>query len=265
MLNSFRKERLLDAKNYALFYGHGNVKELSRFDVAIVDPNGLKLPEYEQLRLSNTIVITYVSLIEVHPTEPIFKELSLSDFITAGGKPLKNELFGNYLVSLQSKKWIQYLLKKINHHFNVIESDGIFLDTIGDLEMGMLPGQIQQKQLSAAANFLSAVKMLYPHYLLIQNNGLEKVVQSTAPFIDGVCWENPPFTLKECQEWVEAKIKQLSGLKVKHNLKIFLLLEETLEKERKAIDHVRKVAKKEDFLLYHASKNYVEGVNIIKG
>jgi endo-alpha-1,4-polygalactosaminidase (GH114 family) len=265
MLTSFRKDRLLSAKNFALYYGYGKVKELSLFDVVIVDPNGLKLEEYELLRLNNTVVITYLSILEVHPTEPIFQELSFEDFLIVEGKPLKNEAFGTYLVSLRSKKWINHLLNNLNYHFNVIESDGVFLDTIGDIELHVLPSHMKKQQLNAAVNFLSVVKMLYPHHVFIQNNGLEIVAQVTAPLIDGICWENPPFTLEESHEWVQNIIRQLTELNEQHRVKILLLLEETIEKERNVYEQARRIAKKHDFLLYNASKKYVEGFNIIKG
>jgi hypothetical protein len=264
-LNSFRKDRLLLAKNYALYYGYGKGKELSLFDIAIVDPKGLTIQELGRLKLSNTLIITYLSLLEVHPTEPIFQELSSEDFLLIDGKPLKNDAFGTYLVNLQSKKWINYLLKKINYHFNVLESDGLFIDTIGDLELNLIPFPLKEQQLNAALNFLSVVRLVYPHHLLIQNNGLEFVSSKTVSLIDGIFWENPPFTLPESQEWVEVIIRQLSMYKDQHNLKIFLLLEETIEKERKSYLQARKIAKKHDFLLYYASENYVEGVNMIKG
>jgi hypothetical protein len=265
MLTSFRKDRLLSANNFALYYGYGKAKELSTFDMAIVDPNGLKLTEYEELRMNNTIVITYLSIFEVHPTEPIYQELTYEDFLVVDGRPLMNEAFGTYLVSLRSKKWINHILNKINRHYNDLESDGLFLDTIGDIELNLLPERMKKQQLDAVVNLLSVLKMLYPNHLLIQNNGVETVVQETFAYIDGLCWENPPFTLEESQEWVQIIIERLSKLKKQHQLKILLLLEETIEQERNAYEHARRIAKKNDFLLYYGSEKYVEGVNIIKG
>lgn len=265
MLTSFRKDRLLAAKNFALYYGYGRADELSLFDAVIVDPNGLKQEEFEQLRLKKTIMITYISLLEVHPTDPVYKELTYEDFLLIDGEPVKNEAFGTYLVSLRSKKWINTLLNKINCHFSVIKSDGLFLDTIGDIEFHFLPEQIKKQQLHAAANFLSVIKMLYPNHLLIQNSGLEMVAEETAAYIDGILWENPPFTLEQSQEWVQVILTKLTKLKERHHLKIFLLLEETIEKQRNAYEQAKRIAKKHNFLLYNASKKYVEGFNIIKG
>jgi hypothetical protein len=262
IVTSFRKDRLLSAKDFALYYGYGKVKELSLFDMVIVDPKGLALSELEQLKQNNTVIITYFSVLEVHPWEPIFKELSIDDFVIVDGEPLLNEAFGTYLVSLQSHKWVNYLLNRMHHNFHVIESDGLFLDTIGDLELHSLPEQWRKQQIHALENILSVAKVLYPNHLFIQNNGLELVAPITAPYIDGICWENPPFTLEESQEWVKVKVDQLCKLKEQYQLRILLLFEETIEQERNAYESGKKIAKKLDFLAYRASKNYVDGFYI---
>lgn len=261
MQTSFRKDRMLRAQNYCLYYGYGKVDELSTFDLAIVEPKGLSIEEFKLLNSSNTVVITYFSLIEVHPYESIFQELTEEDFILVEGKPLINEAFGTYLVNLQSKKWIEYLLDKARRHCEVLESDGLFLDTIGDIELSTIPSSLKVNQLNAAVNFLYILKLLYPTHLIIQNNGLEKVCLQTAPYIDGICWENPPFSLSESEEWVEIIVKRLSQLKETYQTKIFLLLEETIEKEHRSYVKAKKFAREQGFLLYNAPSNYVEGIN----
>lgn len=265
MLTSFRKDQMLLAKNYALYYGYGRVRELSLFDMAIVDPNGLKVEEFNELKLNNTLVITYLSIFEVHPTEPIYKELAYEDFLLIDGELIKNEDFGTYLVNLKSKKWINHLLNKINRHFNLLESDGLFLDTVGDIELQSISTQVKKQQIDALVNFLSVLKLLYPNHLMIQNNGFEIVIDETCSLIDGILWENPPFSLKESKEWVQVILDKISKIKEQYQLKIFLLLEDSIEKERNSYEQARRIAKKHEFLLYHASKDYIEGFNILKG
>ncbi|MDP4085003.1 MAG: hypothetical protein Q8934_10370 [Bacillota bacterium] len=265
MLTSLRKDRMKLAKNYALYYGENGVNELKSFDIVIVEPKATSVQEVEHLQSFNTLVFFYLSMLEVHPTEPIFKELTEEDFIFVNGKPYINEEYGTYLVSLQSRKWIEYLLKQVHKYIQVFHADGLFLDTIGDLESVLIPLTIHEQQLQGAVHFLYALKMLYPKNLFIQNNGLETVCLQTAPYIDGVCWENPPLTLTESKEWVELITKRLKRLQDQFQMKILLLIEETMDKERNAYMNVRKFAKEHNFLLYHASNKYVDGVNIIKG
>lgn len=262
MENSLRKDRLLLSQNFALYYGHNQVDLLSRFDIAIVEPKGQSKTNIIRLKTWNTVVITYLSFMEVHPNEPIFQQLDDKDFLIINGKKLINKEFGTYLVNLKSEKWIRYLLNEIHHRFINLESDGIFIDTIGDMEG--LPEDSRTDQLAAIVNLLYVIKLLYPKHLLIQNNGLDYVCLHTAPYIDGICWENPPVTISESREWVNFIMNRLLTLKGNWNLKVLFLLEETVEQERKSYLQARKMAKENGFLIYNAPKNYVEGVNVVK-
>lgn len=256
-VNSLRKDQLSMAKNYALYYGYGRIEELSLFDIAIVEPKGVTLTDIQKLKNNNTLVIAYLSFIEVHPYEPIFFDLEDEDFIFVNGKKLMNESFGTYIVNLKSKKWIQHLLKEIEYRFLTLGVDGIFLDTIGDIEMTLLPPSMKEKQLKRAVNFLYTIRLLYSKHLIIQNNGLEDVCLKTAPYIDGICWENPPLTLEGSRGWVKKIIERLNKLQSQHSIKIFLLLEETLEHSRRGYKIAQKQAKANNYLLYNAPKQYV--------
>lgn len=252
-----RKDRWKRAQNYVLYYGHGKAESLSRYDVAIIEPKGATIDDIQYLKSQHTLVITYISIMEVHPTEPIFQQLRKEDFLIVNDSILQNKEFGTYLMNLQSQRVIQYLLQEVNHRFVTLDADGIFMDTIGDVERTDLPKKMLEEQLTAILNFLSVLRMLYPDHLLIQNNGLEQLCLQTAPYIDGICWENPPFTLPESQEWTSHILTRLVNLSTQWNLKILLLLEETIEKQRKAYPKAKTIAKHHGFLLYTAPKNYI--------
>ena len=183
---SNRKERMLLAENYALYYGYGKMEELSQFDLIIVEPSGFTIPEFKRLKNNNKVIFTYLSLFQVHPMDNIFQDLTKDDLLFVDGEPLKNYDFGTYLVNLQSKKWMESLLKNVQHHLEELEADGLFLDTIGDIESSSIPASIKRIQMDAIINFLHVLKILYPTHLLIQNNGLNTVCLETAPYIDGI-------------------------------------------------------------------------------
>lgn len=95
----------------------------------------------------------------------------------------------------------------------------------------------------------------------VQNNGLESVYLETAPYIDRICWGNPPFSLAKSDVWTVHMIQHLTFLQRKFHVKVFLLLEESLERETQAYELAKDIAKKRDFLLFNAPKDYVEDVN----
>lgn len=258
-----RKERMLAAKNYALYYGYGKGEKLSCFDLIIVEPKGFAITEFKKLRETNKVLFTYLSLVEVHPTDSIFQQLTKEDLLVVDGKPMINEAFGTYIVNLQSKKWMNHLLEKVSYHTEVLKVDGLFLDTIGNIELSSIPSSEKKTQLKEIINFLHTFKMLYPTHLLIQNNGLEVVCLETAPYIDGICWENPPLSSLANKEWTDQIFQRLSLLKEEFQLKVFLLVEMTSEQKKEAYLVAKEVAKERDFLLYFAPKDYVEDVNNI--
>ena len=106
---------MLLAENYALYYGYGKMEELSQFDLIIVEPSGFTIPEFKRLKNNNKVIFTYLSLFEVHPMDNIFQDLTKDDLLFVDGEPLKNYDFGTYLVNLQSKKWMDHLLKNVKH------------------------------------------------------------------------------------------------------------------------------------------------------
>ncbi len=265
MSGSIRKDRLLMASNFALYYGWGRSEELSRFEMVIIEPKGMTEEDIHYMQKHNTMVISYLSVMEVHPDDEIFSKLEEEDFLFIGDKKMMNEPFGTYLVNLRSKRWIEYLIGRVDFYMNKLGTDGIFLDTMGDIEMPDIKEPIRSKQIEAVTNLLFSLKLLYPEHLLIQNNGLESLYKHTAPFIDGIVWENPPFTLKESKAWAEKTIDKLNQLQKEWSIRVLLLLEKSLEEERRAYMVAKKISRENNFLLYLASANYTDGVSPIKG
>lgn len=256
--DSLRKDRLLLAKDFGLFYGHGKVKELSRFDVAIIDPKGLSAQDIIFLKNQDTLVIAYLSIMEVHPSEAIFSQLKDDDFLKIHHQRVINKPFGTYLVNLNSKTWMSYLLEEMEQRMIGHEVDGIFLDTVGDLDMMSIPPALREQQLNALTNLLYIYRLKYPHHLLIQNNGLETVCHHTISYIDGILWENPPLALQESQAWVKRMLDQFDALQKDNAIQVFLLFEETLVQNKDVMPMVKKLAKDKGYLYYKAPEKYLD-------
>lgn len=54
--------------------------------------------------------------------------------------------------------------------------------------------------------------MLYADHFLIRNNGVESVYLEAAPYIDRICWGNPPFSLAESDALTVHMIQHLTFL-----------------------------------------------------
>lgn len=262
---SLRKDRLNLSKNFALYYGYGKLDELSRFDVAILEAKGQTPEEIAKMKEKNTLMLMYISVLEVHPNDPIYRKLKDKDFLHVDGKPVKNEEFGTYLVNLKSKTWIAHLLRDSKYKIERLGADGLFIDTIGSIEMFWIPEEMKQQQLLAFTNFLYTLKLLYPAYLFVQNSGVEEVCKYTNPYIDGICWENPPFAINGSEAWCEWIVDRLHTYQQEQDVRVFFLYDKETDRRKKSYPIARKLAKTHNFLLYVATSNYVSGVNPLKG
>lgn len=261
-MTSLRQDQLKLVQSYALYYGYGEREKLARFDLVIIEPKACHEDDLRYLQTKKTLVLSYLSVMEVQPTDAIFPTLQTEDFLLVDGRPLMNDVFGTYYVNLTSRRWQAYLKKETDYRLHTIRSDGLFLDTIGGLEHPVLTKEQREEQVTAALDWLKWVKQHYPDHLLIQNNGLETLCLQTAPYINGILWENPPLTLPESQAWVDVIFRQLEALSHSFDLRLFLLFEETVERERQSYPKAKRLAKKKPYLVYNAPENYVKGVNL---
>lgn len=88
---------------------------------------------------------------------------------------------------------------------------------------------------------------------------MEELYRLTARYIDGICWENPPFNRIDSQEWAIQVIRNLEVVKETYGLQVLLLVEENNSCARD-FERVQEVAKDKEFLVYYAPSFYTAGV-----
>ena len=264
-----RLARFAAIKNYALYYGLGKEKELSQFDLVVVEPEGQSDAAVRGMQAMNTWVLAYLSVVEVHPAAPEIKLLLKNgDLLTTAGRLLTNREYGNYLADLRSSRWVGLLLHRISSLVTRSGYDGLFLDTIGDVESGNLAPELRDSLLMAAANVVRKIRDLYPGHILVQNCGLEELCLFTAEYLNGICWENPPFQEKTSEPWTRHVINQLDRLREKHGIKVLLMLEMMGGAGSDGgadfagnYQLARKIADSKGFLLCRAPFRYVGEIN----
>ena len=256
-----RKARFSSAKNYALYYGCGGANQLTQYDIAIVEPSGHSADSILEMKSSGTLVIAYLSVLEIPPWSEDLGRLKTRDLLHLNGQPYLNQEFGNFWVDLRSSRWVNLLLERVDYLLDKVGYDGLFLDTIGYVESRLLSSDLRNKLQSAAVKIICKIRKRFPKCLLIQNCGLEDLFKRTAGYLDGICWENPPFNQLASQAWAAQIICILEQEKKSHNLQVFLLVERN---HLSAQDFylVEKVAHDKQFLVYNAPTNYTDGVRI---
>ncbi|MCM0647207.1 endo alpha-1,4 polygalactosaminidase [Clostridium swellfunianum] len=244
-----RREQFKNAKDYILYYGIGKEEELSKHDIAIVEPLGQTKETLDLMHKQGTLVIAYVSAIEISKHFPMFNLLKQEDFIHVNDNPLKNEEFETYLLNIGSKRWSSMLIQHIGNLIVNENYDGIFLDTLGDIEWSVLPEGLRNDMLLSARKLLNTIRGLFEDIIIIQNNGMHQVLNYTFEFIDGLCLENPKLELSDTSDWVQASIDKLKALRKDYAIKVLLLYEENYFNE----SYISAV---KDDVLFYKTKSY---------
>lgn len=243
-------------KNFAVYYGMGKENELSKYDLVIVEPLGQNENTINFLKQNNTIVIAYVSFLEVHKMCPGYDLLKKEDFLMKNENYVINQEYNTRLVDLSSKRWASILIHHIGNLHKNLMYDGIFIDTLGDIEYFSLSSETKALLINAALQILNEIKILFPNLIIVQNNGLKYIYLVTGNYIDGICLENPVL-LKEKNKLEHTKDK-LYDLK-QSGITVFLLSNEKslINYDKKIIlNSLENMAVENNFLYYNSVYGY---------
>lgn len=259
--------KFMSAKSFAVYYGKKSVEKLKIFDIAIIEPSAYSDSDILELKSSGTLPIAYMTTMELNSNLKLFSLLNKEDFIHIDGKPFMNTLFNNHIVDISSKRLQNLLLHQAGSFFYQHGYAGVFLDTIGNCENNEIKKHFGDKQFWAALEFIKLLRNRFPELIIIQNNGLEQLFSESSPFINGICWENPPFQESKSAIWMEQINTRILEAKSKFNTKVMLVMEDEHcstkgENLFSSSNRLAKIySKKYDYLLYFAPCNYIGEIN----
>jgi hypothetical protein len=133
------------------------------------------------MQAQGTTLLAYLSMLEV-PDET-------SAVLRIDGVPQQNRAWGNWILDPrhpETERRVLAAAAALRHD----GWDGIFLDTLGILESPALLTDLEL--VPAAARLVAAIAAGWPGGVLVQNWGLGLLLPLTAPYLQGVCWEDFP-------------------------------------------------------------------------
>lgn len=247
------KERFHNIEDYVLYYGYGREYELSGCSMAVVEPAGHDRDSIMKLRQGGTIAVAYLSVMEIQSFGPDFAFVKDS-LLKSGSEFIKNSEFDTYLADMRSDKWNEFLIHKALRLCLKEGYDGIFLDTIGDVETSLVPAAMRRVQFIHAVNFIKTLRDRLPNNIIIQNNGAEELCRYTSGYIDGFCWEGPDFFESSRNLYNAGILNNLGSLRIESDIKILILTENIHRKEH--IEHIQRLSADRNFLYYNAPWGY---------
>jgi polysaccharide biosynthesis protein PelA len=217
---------LKDVKKYKIYYGPANVEIIDRlgnYDLAIIEPHEFTEQQVSSLKESKTLSLGYMSIMELEKWNKEFVDKVIeSDYYYTNNEKIYIERWDTYIMDISQPHFRQILLEEIQEEIIAKGFDGIFLDTVGDIDDYFLKKPKELKKLRTGyINLLKEIKKQNKDIVLIQNWGFDTYKNASKPFIDGILWENFSKSGNQYDKWSQNWIKYFNEEKRKSQLAIF--------------------------------------------
>lgn len=219
------KENILkDLTNFVVYYGVGQEKKLLNYDLLIVEPKGHTDEGIHFLKKNKKTIIAYVSFLEISKNDEIFNLIVEDDFIKINNKIIKNEEYDTFYLDISKEKVQNLIIQKATQLLNC-GYDGLFIDTVGNIDFLNIPYDYKEKLLNAVLLIFKKIKSEFENCILVQNNGIVNVCDYTNVYLDAICFENPPCKTFVNFRWTVSAFRKLHKLEKENNIEILVLQE----------------------------------------
>ncbi|KIL42837.1 hypothetical protein KP77_34670 [Jeotgalibacillus alimentarius] len=179
---------------FQIFYGNPDaekLEELTRQDAAIIEPVAFTEDQVAHLKSKGVLTFGYVSLMQLENwNEELKQDLLPDDYWLQDGRQLYIEEWDTYIMNISNPHYRELLMRKISDEVAGKQMDGIFFDTVDDLDYYFREDQSAESELRAGyAQLLTDIESAYPNLLIIQNRGFESYKAVSRKRIDGMLWE----------------------------------------------------------------------------
>ncbi|WP_314002275.1 endo alpha-1,4 polygalactosaminidase [uncultured Paenibacillus sp.] len=200
---------------YMIYYGavdHSIVQNLKKYDLVIVEPQHWTTERVRQLQAAGTRVVGYVSVME-WPTWNVErgKGLRSADYLLRDGQRVYFSEWDSYLMDVREPHYRQLLVDEIEGQIANKGMDGLFLDTVGDIEDHIQHTLLRNEMIHGYLALLADIRSRYPRLWLLQNRGFH-FISLAARYLDGFLWEDWQDS-KVSEAWVRQQIQALQPLK----------------------------------------------------
>lgn len=262
------REMFAAAKSWCLYYGGAKpnaVERLGAHDIVVIDAHALGDEARDiiaGLRAKGCVVIGYLSCFEVASWHRYLDRVNPKWIVKVNGEnwvPWGE----NNAASLGIPEWRKLLVELVKSEVLDYGCDGVFMDTIADLDSGKLPEDQRAIELDGLDKLLSEFRAAYPNIVLIGNWTLQQTLPVVAPYVDAVCWEgfranrfdpSDPETLK----WMQNIVSKLAAESERHPFRVLSLWcdEKPTDDSPALRQRMFEISKEYGYLPYCCEKSY---------
>ena len=220
MAVSAAPKELRDVQNYQIFYNEPNeeiLNQMKNYDLVIIEPHYYTKEMVERIRANGTAIYAYLNVMEADNwNHSISKNLKPEDFFYRNGQKIYFDRWDSYLVDITSNHYQELLIKEVQQEIAGKGFDGIFLDTVGNIDdqHTNYPSDLKEQR-EGLVQFLDKLKVKFGSLSLVQNWGFATLKTSTIDYMDGIMWESFEETKIKRDQWSQDRIKELQSLSSK--------------------------------------------------
>lgn len=210
-------KELKDVQNYQIYYNNPTpeiIKHMKNYDMVIIEPHYYTQEMIAQIRAQGTAVYAYLNVMEADNwNHSISKNLQPKDYFYRNGEKIYFDKWDSYLVDITSSHYQNLLLKEVELEIAGKGFDGIFLDTVGNIDdqHSKYPADLRSQR-QGLVTFLNLLDDKFGKLSLIQNWGFDTLKTTTHSYVDGIMWESFEAKKIKNDQWSQNRIQDLQAL-----------------------------------------------------
>lgn len=215
---------LEDVEEFKYYLDKGNesiAKKMKQMNLVIVEPIEMQQSYINSAQKSGTLVYGYINAMEGDKcNKELYNQLTEDDFYKdENGDRMYFEKWDSYMMDMTSIHYQDVLLQEIKKQVVDRELDGVFLDTVGNID-SFLPSVEQKEQNKALLDFIKKAKEQFNNLSIAQNWGFNTLINYTAPYIDFIMWEDFSYSVVGEDEWALNKMEQLKQVREEYGTQV---------------------------------------------
>ncbi|MCT4508270.1 MAG: endo alpha-1,4 polygalactosaminidase [Tepidibacter sp.] len=204
-------------QNFIIYYGNINdnkMKELSKYSVVIIEPKNITKTQVITLKNLGVKVLGYISVVEQNENDIDFPVLNQSWFYKPENKKIRIDKWESWYMDIRKKGYQNFLLEQLYLQIINKNLDGVFFDTVGDIDDSNWSQLDKKTMRENYEQFLSRIKNNYKNLEIVQNWGFETAKNYSQKYIDGIMWEGFSFDLLKNDQWSQNRIKEINAMNI---------------------------------------------------
>ncbi|MFY9858402.1 MAG: endo alpha-1,4 polygalactosaminidase [Exiguobacterium chiriqhucha] len=240
--------------SYKIYYNmptEAIIEDMARYDLVIIEPIWYTPEQIETIRSNGTKVFGYINVMEADSwNRALIGQMDKDDYFYRDGERIYFPKWDSYLTDISSADFRKILIREIQKQVINKHLDGIFLDTVGDIDDVHLdyPKDLAE-QLAGLEEFLQAIERTYPGVPVVQNWGIETLERTSAPYVEGFMWEGFNYTEITSDSWSMEMLDRMNAIQDEYGIAVL-----TVSDQEEATS--RDMAEANGFIHYHEPTYY---------